>query len=102
MFVECKWSENSTSPHLYYLKKKFPETKYYQVTAMGEKNFIGKKGILHLSAPESLRKFIWRAEISQDYPAKIIWLKDGTSVIFVIFLLKLFTGILSWFVLLFL
>jgi len=58
MFVECKWSENSTSPHLHYLKKKFPEAEYYQVTAMGEKNFIGKKGIVHLSALEFLQKLV--------------------------------------------
>ena len=58
MFVECKWSENSTSPHLHYLKKKFPEAEYYQVTAMGKKNFIGKKGIVHLSAVGFLQKLV--------------------------------------------
>ena len=58
MFVECKWSEGSTSPHLYYLKKKFPEAEYYQVTAMGERSFIDKKGIVHMSGVEFLQKLV--------------------------------------------
>lgn len=58
MFVECKWSENSTSPHLHYLKKKFPEAEYYQVTATGDKNFMDKKGIVHLSAVEFLQRLV--------------------------------------------
>lgn len=58
MFVECKWSENSTSPHLHYLKKKFPEAEYYQVTATGDRNFMDKKGIVHLSAVEFLQRLV--------------------------------------------
>jgi len=56
MFVECKWSANSTSPHLHYLKKKFPDAEYYQVTATGEKSFISTKGIVHLTALDFLQR----------------------------------------------
>lgn len=59
MFVECKWSETSTSPHLHYLNNKFSETEYYQVTAMGDRNFMDKKGIVHISAVEFLRRLMW-------------------------------------------
>ena len=58
MFVECKWSASSTSPHLHYLKKKFPDAEYYQVTATGEKSFISTNGIVHLPALDFLQRLV--------------------------------------------
>ena len=58
IFVECKWSDNSTSPHLYYLQKKFPVAKFYQVSAVGEKSFISKHNIVHLTAVKFLQQFV--------------------------------------------
>ena len=50
LFVECKWKDGATSPHLHYLHKKFPDAKYIQVAAMGEKTFIDRRGIIHQPA----------------------------------------------------
>lgn len=58
MFIECKWGDSSTSPHLYYLRKKFPAAKYYQITATGRKRFINKNGIMHITALEFLQQLV--------------------------------------------
>ena len=58
MFVECKWADSSTSSHLHYLRKKFPEAEYYQVSATGSNRFIGKHGITHIPAVEFLARFV--------------------------------------------
>jgi predicted AAA+ superfamily ATPase len=58
MFVESKWGDSSTSPHLHYLQKKFPESEYYQVSAVGSKQFINKSGIKHLPALEFLQQLV--------------------------------------------
>ena len=58
MFIECKWKEDSTSPHLYYLQKKFPCAQFYQVSATGKKQFINKKNIIHMPAVNFLNKFV--------------------------------------------
>lgn len=58
MFVECKWNDSATSPHLYYLQKKFPEAEYYQVSATGTKQFTGRYKIVHMPAIAFLQKFI--------------------------------------------
>ncbi len=58
IFVECKWSDNATSPHLHYLQKKFPAAKYFQVAATGKKSFINQQNIIHMPAVEFLQQFI--------------------------------------------
>ena len=58
MFVECKWKEGSTSGHLKYLKKKFPDVEYYQVAATGTKQYINKNSIIHIPAIKFLQKFV--------------------------------------------
>lgn len=50
MFIECKWTDGATSPHLYYLQKKFPEAKYFQISAVGKDEFIDKKSVVHMPA----------------------------------------------------
>ena len=58
MFVECKWKEGSTSPHLHYLTKKFPAAEYFQVSATGKKQFIGKNNVMHIPALAFLQRFV--------------------------------------------
>jgi uncharacterized protein len=58
MFVECKWKDSSTSPHLHYLQKKFPSAKYFQVSATGKKQFENQKKIIHLPAINFLQEFV--------------------------------------------
>lgn len=58
IFVECKWADSATSPHLHYLQKKFPGAKYFQVAATGEKSFINKQNIIHMPAVEFLNQFV--------------------------------------------
>lgn len=58
MFVECKWKEGSTSGHLNYLKKKFPDVEHYQVAATGTEKYINKNSIIHIPAIKFLQKFV--------------------------------------------
>ena len=58
MFIECKWAESSTSPHLHYLQKKFPEAEYYQVSATGSKRYINRHSITHLPAIAFLQQLV--------------------------------------------
>jgi predicted AAA+ superfamily ATPase len=45
LFIECKLSEVSVSPHLKYLRKKFPTVKTYQLTYNSKKDFVSQDGI---------------------------------------------------------
>jgi len=58
LFVECKWADGSTSPHLCYLKKKFPEARYVQVAAMGKRSFVDRRGIIHQPAGDFLKQLV--------------------------------------------
>lgn len=58
MFIECKWADKRTSPHLHYLQKKFPSAKFYQISATGKKSFISKQNIIHMPASKFLQQFI--------------------------------------------
>jgi uncharacterized protein len=58
MFIECKWGDSSTSPHLHYLQKKFPESEFFQVSATGSKQFLNKNNIIHLPALEFLQRLV--------------------------------------------
>lgn len=57
-FIECKWSDSATSPHLLYLQKKFPQAKYYQIAATGRKSFISRQNIIHLPAVDFLQQYV--------------------------------------------
>ncbi len=58
MFVECKWGDDSTSKHLHYLQKKFPDARYYQVSATGTKQFVNKNNVIHIPALLFLHNFV--------------------------------------------
>lgn len=58
MFVECKWGESPSSPHLHYLQKKFPDARYYQVSATGTKEYTTRNRIIHLSAITFLQHLV--------------------------------------------
>ena len=58
LFVECKWQDGATSPHLHYLQKKFPDAEYIQVAAMGEKSFTDRRGIIHQPAVAFLHRLV--------------------------------------------
>lgn len=45
MFIECKWNDTSISPALKYLKLRFPSCQAWQISAIGNKDFIGDLGI---------------------------------------------------------
>lgn len=45
VFIECKYSETQVSPNLKYLKKKFPDSKFYQLTYRSGKDFLSQEGI---------------------------------------------------------
>ncbi len=45
LFVECKLDDGAISPHLYYLKQKFPQVSSWQVTHKGQKDFVSADGI---------------------------------------------------------
>jgi uncharacterized protein len=44
-FVECKLNDTNISPHLKYLKNKFPKTKVFQITLKNPKDFVSENGI---------------------------------------------------------
>lgn len=45
LFIECKLSETTISPHLKYLKKKFSNVDSYQLTYNSKKDFVSEDGI---------------------------------------------------------
>ncbi|MEE9165187.1 MAG: ATP-binding protein [Nitrospinota bacterium] len=44
-FIECKWSDAEISRHLVYLRKKFPVSSFYQISATGKKDYISGNNI---------------------------------------------------------
>lgn len=57
-FIECKWNDTQISPALKYLKERFPECAAWQISATGEKNYIGDLGIRVCPAAEFLVELI--------------------------------------------
>jgi len=45
LMVECKWSDESISPALHYLKAKFPQCPAWQISATGTKDYLSGEGI---------------------------------------------------------
>lgn len=57
-FIECKWNDVSTSPSLKYLKTRFPNCQAWQISAIGQKNFVDDLGIRVCPAVEFLANLI--------------------------------------------
>ena len=65
-FIECKLSEKAISPHLKYLKRKFPKTACYQILFDSIEDFIGDEGIRVGPA----HKLLWEIKnLIQNHPA---------------------------------
>lgn len=43
--IECKWNDAPISPGLKYLKLRFPACEAFQISAIGQKDYIGELGI---------------------------------------------------------
>jgi predicted AAA+ superfamily ATPase len=59
IFIECKWDQSTISPHLKYLKKKFPEIPAYQLTFHSQKDFLTSEGIRLVDAFKGLREIFF-------------------------------------------
>lgn len=57
-FIEVKWKEDQVSKGLKYLKKKFPETEAFQLSAIGTKDYLTLDGIRVLPAIRFLSRLI--------------------------------------------
>lgn len=58
MFVECKWKNSQISPHLRYLKKRFPHVESWQISAEGNEDYLSLEDIRVAPAWVFLKKFI--------------------------------------------
>lgn len=56
LFIETKFADTTISPHLKFLKKKFPEVKSYQLTYNSKKDFISQDGIRVVDAYKGLKE----------------------------------------------
>jgi len=43
--IECKWADAGIDRGLPYLKARCPETKAWQISAMGQKDYVSPEGI---------------------------------------------------------
>lgn len=44
-FVECKWDDDDISPALRYMQKKFSGAAFWQISAVGRKDYVTTEGI---------------------------------------------------------
>ncbi|MBI5186164.1 MAG: ATP-binding protein [Nitrospinae bacterium] len=44
-FIECKWSDAEISNGLRYMKNKFPDADFYQISAAGQKDYLSAENI---------------------------------------------------------
>lgn len=58
LFVECKMGDTSVSPHLKYLKNKFPQVAGYQLTYNYKKDFKTSEGIRVVDAYKVLNELL--------------------------------------------
>lgn len=58
LFIECKLSETTISPHLRYLKNKFPKVPSYQLTYDSKKDFQTPEGIRLVDAHKVLGQIL--------------------------------------------
>ena len=45
MFIEVKWNDDEIAKGLKYLKKRFPQTQAFQISAIGKKDYVNLEGI---------------------------------------------------------
>ncbi|MBI2335600.1 MAG: ATP-binding protein [Deltaproteobacteria bacterium] len=57
-FVECKWSDAAISPGLLYLKNKFPQVESWQISMVGNKDYLSRENIRVSPAIKFLKKLI--------------------------------------------
>lgn len=57
-FIEVKWKDAAISKGLRYLKKRFPEAKAMQVSAVGEKDYVTTEGVRVLPALKFLSDLV--------------------------------------------
>lgn len=58
LFIECKYNDTSVSPHLRYLKNKFPNVPAYQLTMNSKKDFESPEGIRVVDAYKVLDSLV--------------------------------------------
>jgi hypothetical protein len=58
LFVECKWSDEEVSRHLYYLHQRFPDVSVWQIHADGQKDYQTPEKIRVAPAHVFLRQLI--------------------------------------------
>lgn len=58
MLIEAKWSDDTISPHLKYLKNKYPKASALQVHAVGKKDYQSPEGIRVTSALKFLSTLV--------------------------------------------
>ena len=56
--IECKWNDADISKSLSYMKKKFPESEAWQISAIGEKDYLSKDGIRVSPAVKFLKDLV--------------------------------------------
>ncbi|MCK5809314.1 ATP-binding protein [bacterium] len=57
-FIECKWNDGDISKSLRYLKTRFPDCDAFQISAIGNKDYLSKDGIRVMPATKFLGDFI--------------------------------------------
>ncbi|MFT3741709.1 MAG: ATP-binding protein [Gammaproteobacteria bacterium] len=62
--IECKWNDAPISPALKYLKARFPESEAWQISAVGQKNYVGELGIRVCPAKDFLARLYLSKEFS--------------------------------------
>ncbi len=58
LFIECKWDDAEIGTGLKYLNGKFPQCEAYQLSAIGNKNYLSKSGIRVLHALDFLKTLL--------------------------------------------
>jgi predicted AAA+ superfamily ATPase len=56
LIVECKLTDGAISPHLHYLKQKFPNAQAWQLSHQGNKDYVSGEGITVAPAWKLLKK----------------------------------------------
>jgi len=57
-FIECKWDDEVIHPALYYAQNRFSEAEYWQLTAVGKKDFQSASGIRVCPAVTFLKRLV--------------------------------------------
>ena len=58
LFIECKWSDDTLSPSLRYLKERFPECRALQLSAVGTNDYESPNGVRVQPALPFLRTLV--------------------------------------------